>query len=197
MLEYLEHPAFYPALYGFLGGVVLIWLISAVRLRLTRAAARAAEKAAAEKVSSLVSEKSALENEIATLRSTESRIMKHQGELEARAKSDQQRDKDLGRVVKSMQDTLETIVAAREKTLLEAIAKIAAKTPPATAAAPQNPVSPAALDEDDFVPPENLPAAEDTGEEDSAFEGFDLDQTAAKAESAANAFRDALKGQDL
>lgn len=194
MLEILNHPAFYPALFGFLGGLVLVWLIFSVRLRFARAAARATEKASSEKLANLASQKSALETEVATLRVNEARLIKYQGELEGRTKSDEQRTRDFASLVKAMQENLGTALEAREKVLLEAISRLSIAPPVAPVVAPEP--TPASIEDLDFVPLENLPgegAEPEEEEEDTSFQGFDLDQTAAKAESAANAFREALK----
>ena len=197
MLEILNHPAFYPALLGFLGGLVFTWFVFSIRLRFVRSAAKAAEKATSGKVATLVSEKSALETEIAALRSTEARIMKHQGELESRAKSDEARSKEFAGLLEKMNEQLEAAFASRERTLLAAIDKIEAAPPLPSVTKPAEPSS-AVAEDLDFVPLENLPdAGEEKKKEISAdFVGFDVEETAAKAESAANAFREALKKKD-
>ena len=57
--------------------------------------ALAKEKVAEEKLTAFQSKTSALENEISTLRSSESRFLKHQGELEALAKADIERREEM------------------------------------------------------------------------------------------------------
>lgn len=196
MLEILNHPAFYPALYGFLGGAVLVWLISAIRLAGARARASAAEKAAGEKVAAVKSEKSTLEDKIATLRTNESRLMKHQGQLEGLAKSDDQRQKDLAVLTKTVTESLVKSLAGHEKAILDAIENIKVTAPVEPSG--QSPIVPAAPEDLDFVPLENLPGAteDDAAEQKGAPDHFVVDQTDAKAESAANVFREALKGKN-
>lgn len=193
MLEILDHPAFYPALYGFLGGLVFTWFVFSIRLGAVRKAAKASEKATAEKAATASSEKSALETEIATLRSNEARLMKYQGELESRTKSDQKRNEEFSRLLDQLKEELESALNAREKVLLKAIDKIelTAPAPPVITTEP----APTPVEDLDFVPLENLPGAatREEEEEEPDFIGFDVDETTTKAESAANAFREALK----
>lgn len=202
MIEFANHPAFLPTLGGFLAGAVLCSVIGGIRIRLARSAVRAEERVAEEKISNLKSEKSALETEIATLRSSEARFIKHQGELEALAKSDEERAKELTRLLETTRENLESEIKASEQTLLKAVKalEVLASPPPAQDdlepfAPPTDPAdspeaAPTAEEDLDFVPMENVPPSPGQPE---AFEGFAEDQTAAKAESAANAFRAALK----
>jgi hypothetical protein len=200
MLEILNHPAFYPALFGFLGGFFPVWLIFSVRLRFLREASRASQRAAADKLATAASLKSALETEIATLRMNEARLVKHQGELEGRGKSDEQRTRDFARLIKAMQENLETALQAREQTLLEAISRLAVAPPPVPVVASDpgssSATGPAGVDDFDFVPLENLPGEAEENEQeeqDGSSPRGDCEPSAAKAESAANAFREALK----
>lgn len=189
MLEFANNPAFLPALYGFLAGAVLIMLISSIRGALARSAAHTTQKTATDKITALKLEKSALENEITTLRSSEARLIKHQGQLEGLAKSDEQREKQLSQIIRTTRESMQIELKAQEKTILEAISAIPVplNTPPPL------PIAPTSTEDLDFVPLENLPTSSDSH---TAFEGFDVDEAPSKAESAANAFRAALKPGD-
>lgn len=202
MLEILNNPAFYPALFGFLGGFFLVWLIFSVRLRFLRIASSASQRASADKLATAASHKSALETEIATLRMNEARLLKHQGELEGRGKSEEQRTRDFAHLIEAIQENLETALQAREQTLLDAISGLSSALPPVPVVVPEPSLpsgpDPVGVEDSDFVPLENLPK-EAEGEEKEDEEantssvGVDFDQPAAKAELAANAFREALK----
>lgn len=190
MFEFSNNPAFFPALYGFLGGFVLVALIASIRGRIARSTAHAAEKSAGNEIAKLTSDKSALKNEIAKLRSNEARLVKHQGQLEGLAKSDTQKERELSRLVKATRDSFQSGLETQQKVILDAISAIAASR--VTAPVPPTPVIPgtSGTSEDlDFVPIENLPRIPGTS---TSREGFVADQSAAKAESAANAFRAAL-----
>jgi len=191
MLELYHDPAFFPALYGFLAGSIPMILIASVRGRLARSRARAKQKTADETIERISSEKSALSTEIGKLRSNVSRLIKHQGQLEGLAKSEDQKERELGRLVKATCESIQTHLQVQKSVILEAISAI-----PATRVAEPDtpgPVEPSLPDDLDFVPLENIPSASD---ESTAFEGLDADQSASKAESAANIFRAALNDKD-
>jgi hypothetical protein len=197
MFEFLNQPNLIPVGGGFVGGAVFASLIALIRARLDRSAIRADKKIAAERISRLQSENSALETEIATLRSSEARLLKHQGELEFLAKGREDHENDLTRLVETTLQGFRKELKASETVLLKALADLprphpVGSPPPEGSAAPSQ--SEEFFDEDlDFVPTENLPAAKETV---GSFEGFSDEPPAAKAESAANAFRAALKESD-
>lgn len=203
MTEFLESPALIPSLIGFLAGVVFTGVFSMIKGHLARTAMRANEKLTDEKLAILKSENSALLTEIATLRSSEARFMKHQGELEALAKLDQERREEMAEFLKSTKSTLRGELKKQEKIVIKAIENIPQPVlPPQLVPTPGQPVTEAktkpaapvtpqvAKDDLDFVPikpaPGQIPEAE-------KFEGFGVDTTAEKAESAANMLRAALK----
>lgn len=206
MLEFLNNPALIPASAGFVGGIVLSTLLAAVRARLAKAAARANQRVASDKISRLESEKSALQTEVATLRSTEARLLKHQGELEAATRSSEDREKEIAALLKATREALQEDLKESEKALRKAIAEIpqprpGQASPPRGAELPE-PAEPsgkkeeqeADFDDDlDFVPAANLPLPVHSN---PSRERLPDEEPAAKAESAANAFRAALKGAD-
>lgn len=197
MTEFLNSPALIPSLIGFLAGVIFTGFFSAIKGHLAKSVVRTNEKLTDEKLAILKSENSALLTEIATLRSSEARFIKHQGELEALAKIEHERREEMDRFLESTKSTLQEELKKQEKVVLEAIEKV--KAPPAAAPEMIAPIAmptPAATpptiarDDLDFVPlktpPPPAPAA-------AKFEGFAIDTTAEKAESAANVFRAALE----
>jgi hypothetical protein len=162
--------------------------------------ALAKEKVTEEKLSAFQSKTSALENEISTLRSSETRFLKHQAELEALAKSDLERREEMKNFLDSTQATLTAELKRQEMALKEAINKNQGApgvqtgfgAPSARAAKPAPQIG---LEDDrDFVPLQN-PAGE--GPAENQFEGFAPDPSIAKAESAANSLRAAIEEGNL
>ena len=203
MTELLNDPALTPSLIGFLVGVVFTSVFAAIKGKIGRSVALAKEKVTEEKLSAFQSKTSALENEISTLRSSETRFLKHQAELEALAQSDLERREEMKNFLDSTQATLTAELKRQEMVLKEAINKspIAQGTlgvqtgfgaPSARAAkpAPQTGLE----DDRDFVPLQN-PAGE--GPAENQFEGFAPDPSIAKAESAANSLRAAIEEGNL
>lgn len=215
MTEFLNSPALVPSLIGFLAGVLFTGFFSSIKGRLFRSVVQANEKISSEKVASLQAAKSALETEITSLRSSEARFLKHQGELEALAKADQERREEMMKFLEATRTTLQGELKKQETTLIEAIKEakpvqvVQQVTPtpaqPAPPAQPSKPTESAALQDDrDFVPLQNPadpapvnPTPVKSAPAESKFEGFAPDPTAAKAESAANALRAALNDTDL
>ena len=203
MTELLNDPALTPSLIGFLVGVVFTSIFAAIRGKLSRSVALAKEKVAEEKLAAFQSKTSALENEISTLRSSETRFLKHQGELEALTKANNERREEMKNFLDLTQATLTDELKRQEMVLKEAINKsqIARVTPAiqegfgAPAARATKPASQTGLQDDrDFVPLQN-PAVE--GPAENQFEGFAPDPSIAKAESAANALRAAIEEGNL
>ena len=203
MTELLNDPALTPSLIGFLVGVVFTSIFAAIRGKLSRSVALAKEKVAEEKLAAFQSKTSALENEISTLRSSETRFLKHQAELEALAQSDLERREEMKNFLDLTQATLTDELKRQEMVLKEAINKsqIARATPAiqegfgAPAARATKPASQTGLQDDrDFVPLQN-PAGE--GPAENQFEGFAPDPSIAKAESAANSLRAAIEEGNL
>ena len=131
MTELLNDPALTPSLIGFLVGVVFTSIFSAIRGKLSRSVALAKEKVAEEKLAAFQSKTSALENEISTLRSSETRFLKHQGELEALTKANNERREEMKNFLDLTQATLTDELKRQEMVLKEAINKsqIALATP--------------------------------------------------------------------
>ena len=203
MTELLNDPALTPSLIGFLVGVVFTSIFAAMKGKIARSVALAKEKVTEEKLAAFQSKTSALENEISTLRSSETRFVKHQGELEALTKADKERREEMKNFLDRTQATLTDELKRQEMVLKEAINKsqIARATPsvqagfstpaaPATKPAPQTGLQ----DDRDFVPLQN-PAGE--GPAENQFEGFAPDPSIAKAESAANSLRAAIEEGNL
>ena len=200
MTELLNDPALTPSLIGFLVGVVFTSIFAAIRGKLSRSVALAKEKVTEEKLSAFQSKTSALENEISTLRSSETRFLKHQAELEALAKSDLERREEMKNFLDSTQATLTAELKRQEMVLKEAINKnqgapgiqtgFGAPSARAAKPAPQTGLE----DDRDFVPLQN-PAGE--GPAENQFEGFAPDPSIAKAESAANSLRAAIEEGNL
>ena len=200
MTELLNDPALTPSLIGFLVGVVFTSVFAAIKGKIGRSVALAKEKVAEEKLSAFQSKTSALENEISTLRSSETRFLKHQAELEALAKSDLERREEMKNFLDSTQATLTAELKRQEMVLKEAINKnqgtlglqkgFGAPSARAAKPAPQTGLE----DDRDFVPLQN-PAGEGPGE--NQFEGFATDPSIAKAESAANSLRAAIEEGNL
>lgn len=203
MTELLNDPALTPSLIGFLIGVVFTSIFAAMKGKIARSVALAKEKVTEEKLAAFQSKTSALENEISTLRSSETRFIKHQGELEALTKADKERREEMKNFLDRTQATLTDELKRQEMVLKEAINKsqIARATPsvqagfsapaaPATKPAPQTGLQ----DDRDFVPLQN-PAGE--GPAENQFEGFAPDPSIAKAESAANSLRAAIEEGNL
>ena len=199
MTELLNDPALTPSLIGFLVGVVFASIFAAIRGLPEFAERREAE----EKLAAFQSKTSALENEISTLRSSETRFLKHQGELEALTKANNERREEMKNFLDLTQATLTDELKRQEMVLKEAINKsqIARVTPAiqegfgAPAARATKPASQTGLQDDrDFVPLQN-PAVE--GPAENQFEGFAPDPSIAKAESAANALRAAIEEGNL
>ena len=208
MTELLNDPALTPSLIGFLIGVVFTSIFAAIRGKLSRSVALAKEKVAEEKLAAFQSKTSALENEISTLRSSETRFLKHQGELEALAKADIERREEMKNFFDTTQATLKDELKKQKLTLKEAIKEIqlaqitrvapaaqpgfGASAPSAMKPAPVTQATP--QDDRDFVPLQN-PTPEAPAE--NQFEGFAPDPSIAKAESAANTLRAALEEGNL
>ncbi|MDB4399353.1 hypothetical protein N9292_03110 [Akkermansiaceae bacterium] len=203
MTELLNDPALTPSLIGFLIGVVFTSIFAAMKGKIARSVALAKEKVTEEKLAAFQSKTSALENEISTLRSSETRFVKHQGELEALTKADKERREEMKNFLDRTQATLTDELKRQEMVLKEAINKsqIARATPSvqagfsAPAARATKPASQTGLQDDrDFVPLQN-PAGE--GPAENQFEGFAPDPSIAKAESAANSLRAAIEEGNL
>ncbi|MDB4788836.1 hypothetical protein OAG41_01055 [Akkermansiaceae bacterium] len=203
MTELLNDPALTPSLIGFLVGVVFTSIYAAMKGKIARSVALAKEKVTEEKLAAFQSKTSALENEISTLRSSETRFVKHQGELEALTKADKERREEMKNFLDRTQATLTDELKRQEMVLKEAINKsqIARATPSvqagfsAPAARATKPASQTGLQDDrDFVPLQN-PAGE--GPAENQFEGFAPDPSIAKAESAANSLRAAIEEGNL
>ncbi|MDA7496915.1 hypothetical protein N8643_01230 [bacterium] len=203
MTELLNDPALTPSLIGFLVGVVFTSIFAAMKGKIARSVALAKEKVTEEKLAAFQSKTSALENEISTLRSSETRFVKHQGELEALTKADKERREEMKNFLDRTQATLTDELKRQEMVLKEAINKsqIARATPSvqagfsAPAARATKPASQTGLQDDrDFVPLQN-PAGE--GPAENQFEGFAPDPSIAKAESAANSLRAAIEEGNL
>ena len=200
MTELLNDPALTPSLIGFLVGVVFTSIFAAIKGKISRSVALAKEKVTEEKLTAFQSKTSALENEISSLRSSENRFLKHQGELEALTKADKERRGEMKNFLDSTQATLRDELKRQEMVLKEAIKKSQGAlgvqagfgTPAAhaTKPAPQTGLQ----DDRDFVPLQN-PAGETPAE--NQFEGFAPDPSIAKAESAANALRAAIEEGNL
>ena len=203
MTELLNDPALTPSLIGFLVGVVFTSIFAAIKGKIGRSVALAKAKVAEEKLAAFQSKTSALENEISTLRSSETRFVKHQGELEALKKADNERREEMKNFLDRTQATLTDELKRQEMVIKEAINKsqIAQSAPgvqagfsapaaPATKPAPQTGLQ----DDRDFVPLQN-PAGE--GPAENQFEGFAPDPSIAKAESAANSLRAAIEEGNL
>ena len=200
MTELLNDPALTPSLIGFLVGVVFTSIFAAMKGKIGRSVALAKEKVTEEKLSAFQSKTSALENEISTLRSSETRFLKHQAELEALAKSDLERREEMKNFLDSTQATLTAELKRQEMVLKEAINKnqgapsiqtgFGAPSARAAKPAPQTGLE----DDRDFVPLQN-PAGE--GPAENQFEGFAPDPSIAKAESAANSLRAAIEEGNL
>ena len=203
MTELLNDPALTPSLIGFLVGVVFTSVFAAIKGKIGRSVALAKEKVTEEKLSAFQSKTSALENEISSLRSSENRFLKHQGELEALTKADNERRGEMKNFLDSTQATLRDELKRQEMVLKEAINKSQISRVPlgaqagfdtptasATTPAPQTGLQ----DDRDFVPLQN-PTGEAPAE--NQFEGFAPDPSIAKAESAANALRAAIEEGNL
>ena len=203
MTELLNDPALTPSLIGFLVGVVFTSIFAAIKGKISRSVALAKEKVTEEKLTAFQSKTSALENEISSLRSSENRFLKHQGELEALTKADNERRGEMKNFLDSTQATLRDELKRQEMVLKEAINKSQISRVPlgaeagfgtpaahATKPAPQTGLQ----DDRDFVPLQN-PAGETPAE--NQFEGFAPDPSIAKAESAANALRAAIEEGNL
>ena len=203
MTELLNDPALTPSLIGFLVGVVFTSIFAAIKGKLSRSVALAKEKVTEEKLAAFQSKISALENEISTLRSSETRFVKHQGGLEALKKADNERREEMKNFLDRTQATLTDELKRQEMVIKEAINKsqiarakpsvqagFSAPAAPATKPAPQTGLQ----DDRDFVPLQN-PAGE--GPAENQFEGFAPDPSIAKAESAANSLRAAIEEGNL
>ncbi|MDB4377027.1 hypothetical protein N9Z71_07595, partial [Akkermansiaceae bacterium] len=131
MTELLNDPALTPSLIGFLVGVVFTSIFAAMKGKIARSVALAKEKVTEEKLAAFQSKTSALENEISTLRSSETRFVKHQGELEALTKADKERREEMKNFLDRTQATLTDELKRQEMVLKEAINKsqIARATP--------------------------------------------------------------------
>lgn len=203
MIELLNDPALTPSLIGFLVGVVFTSIFAAIKGKIARSVALAKEKVTEEKLAAFQSKASALENEISTLRSSESRFLKHQVELDALAKSDIERREEMKNFLDTTQATLKGEFKKQELILEETInrSQITRVSPPAQPgfrapeASATNPAPQTILQDDrDFVPLQN-PAFEAPAKKH--FEGFAPDPNIAKAESAANTLRAAIEEGNL
>lgn len=207
MPEFLEHPASIPALIGFAAGFLLSTFIYAIRISSARSKARERENASDEQTAHLHSEKSALENELAHLRTLEAKFLKRQGELESLAKTDKKREEEMAQFLGFAKSTLQSELRKHENAIVSSLKaqEQAPQSPPSAPPASQNLTvppprsSPVPLDANqegtphddrDFVPIQSHP-----GEvpREANFEGFVVDQSAEKAESAANTLRAALE----
>ena len=168
MTELLNDPALNPSLIGFLVGVVFTSIFAAIKGKIGRSVTLAKAKVAEEKLSAFQSKTSTLETEISTLRSSETRFLKHQGELEALTKADNERREEMKNFLDTTQATLKDELKRQEMVLKEAINKIQiAQSAPgvqtgfgAPAARATKPAPQTGLQDDrDFVPLQN-PAGE-------------------------------------
>ena len=210
MPEFFVHPAALPSLIGFLTGSFITSLLFAARLRSARAKARERENASDEQAAHLQTEKSVLENELATFRSSGVRFHKRQGELEALAKTDQKRQEEMAQFLGFAKSTLQNELRKHERAIIASVEGAShqqtptrvTSRPPAPQSAPPSlpsslpspvPIAPAQEgaphDDRDFVPiqPRSGKIPRETN-----FEGFVADQSSEKSESAANTLRAAL-----
>ncbi len=185
MPEFLSHSAFLPALIGFLAGIFLAFFFLSRSLSIMRTAVTQQEKNAARTIADLKAEQSALQNEIASLRAMESRLIKRQGELETLSGSDEERREALLEHLLQNEATLRDGLIRLENTLLNAIRKSPSPSPSPSSSPP----SPVSADLGDFVP--HVPSQKESPREEN-FEGFVMEQPKVKAESAANVLRAAL-----
>ena len=204
MTELLNDPALTPSLVGFLVGVVFTSIFAAIRGKLSRSVALAKEKVAEEKLAAFQSKTSALENEISTLRSSETRFVKHQGELEALKKADNERREEMKNFLDRTQATLTDELKRQEMVLKEAINKSQISQRP-TRRPRQDLARPPLAQRSQHLklaskttatsfPCRILLARAPT---ENQFEGFAPDPSIAKAESAANALRAAIEEGNL
>ena len=202
MSEFFSHPAFLPALLGFLVGSSLIFFILSNRLSALRTATLAQEKSSAKTIANLQTEVAAVHEELDHLRSTESRLMKRQGELEALSSTEKERQDTTSKLLRQTDVTLRDGLIKLENAVLNAVRKsqpMAASTPiTSTQVSQPSPPAPSTTVQDfskdqtmDFVP--LVEGGQETPREES-FEGFVAEQPAAKAGSAANDLRAALSG---
>lgn len=176
MSEIFSHSAFLPVCISFLGGIFLTTFFFSVRLSSLRAATIEQEKAAIKMTEALKEERSALKDELAMVRTSESQLVKRQGELEAIARSEQGRRMDEGELIKQTESTLQDGFIRLENMVLNAVRK----------SQPREEIT-------DFVPLAQQPvkAPAETPREEN-FEGFVMEPPIGKAESAANTLRAAL-----
>ena len=120
----------------------------------------------------LKGEQSALKNELAMARTSESQLAKRQGELEAIALAEQARRKDEGQIIKQTESTLQDGFIRLENKVLNAVRK----------SQPREQIT-------EFVPLAQQPT--ETPREEN-FEGFVMEQPVVKAKSAANSLRAAI-----
>lgn len=177
MSEFLSHPAFLPALIGFLAGIFLTFFFLSSRLSALRTAALKQEKKAAQTIAHLKIEESTLQAEIANLRTSESLLIKQQEELEGLHRSEQEKKQVMSEHLSQAEAILRDGMIKLESTVLNAIRKSRSRE-----------------DLNDFVP--HITSAKETPREEQ-FEGFTMEQSHTKAESAANVLRAALDSSKL
>jgi hypothetical protein len=173
MSEFFTHPAFLPSFIGFLAGIFLAFFLLSFRLSALRTATLEQEKTAAKTIANLEAEEAALRSDLATLRGSESRLIKRQGELEALCSTEQERQEGMAQHLLQTEAALRDGLTKLENTVLNAIRKSQARE-----------------DAMDFVP---LVKSQKETPREKNFEGFVMEQPTAKAESAANVFRAALE----
>ena len=207
MSEFFSHPAFLPAILGFLVGGSLAFFFLSHRLSALRAATVTQEKSSAKTISKLKTEVASVHEELDLLRSNESRLMKRQGELEAISGTEQERREATSELLKQTDSTLRHGLIKLENAVLNAVRKSQPAVPAQTTAkkavaAPQakknlpqpSKATPQELSNDDFVP--LVQGGKETPREEN-FEGFVTEEPASKAESAAHVLRAALDSPSI
>jgi hypothetical protein len=208
MPELFDYPLLLPILIGFVSGVFFTVLINALCGGSARAAARAREKADREKFEDFQVREEILKDDLALARSSEAAFLKRQGELEALVNSDQKQREEMAQFLGFARTTLQTELRKHEHSIVTALQGAPLPPPdqqiqPAQPIQPIQPIQPtqpiqpapvpatsAAQDDRDFVPLQQSPA--ETPRE-ANFEGFAMEPTSQKAESAAKALRAALE----
>lgn len=199
MSEFFNHPAFLPALISGVATAILFSIIGGFRIDSLRTATRKREKEANQTIADLHGEETILRAKLANQRTSEVDLIKEIGELEARTKSDRQREEEMAQFLAFAKSTLQTELRKHEKVILSSAIGVSQAIPAAPKPAPVSVSAPshAPHDDRDFVPIQNprptasAPAPAETPRE-ANFEGFVIDQSSQKSESAANDLRAAL-----
>lgn len=199
MPEFFNHPAFLPALISGVATAILFTIIAGFRMDSLRTAARKREKEAKLTIADLQAEETILRAKLANQRTSEVDLIKKLGGLAAHTKSDKRRDEEMAQLLAFTKSTLQNEFRKHEKIILNPAIGVR-QAPPATpkpASVSVSATSHAPHDDRDFVPIQNprppapAPAPAETPRE-ANFEGFVMDQSSQKSESAANVLRAAL-----